>query len=166
MGRFEVRVGEVDALSFRVSMAASDVRAVQGEVAAGVCYDTGDAALSGALSAFQQVWADFTEQAAQAVDATASAIAAAAASYAQVDSTVMADPRLTAGFVRAVTDGGDGVAQMLVAPLLPGSGGSVPAGPSPSAAGGSGIDQIFNPLLGSGGSRGGGSGGSGTGGGR
>lgn len=120
MSGFTVRVGEVDALSFRVSVAASDIRAAQAEVQAAACYDTGDAALSGALSAFQQVWAGFTAEAARAVDTTAGAIAAAAASYAQVDSTVMADPKLTAGFVQAVAAGGDGVAQMLVAPLLGG----------------------------------------------
>lgn len=143
MGGFEVRVGEVDALSFRVSVAASDVRSAQGELAATSCIDTGDAGLTGALSVFQQVWTEFTGEAARAVDGTAQAIAAAATSYQQVDSTVMADPQLTAGFIQAVTSSSDdGVAQMLTAPLV----GTAPPAPQPS--GGSGLDALYGSLLG------------------
>lgn len=122
MGGFQVSLPAVDALSFRVSVAASDVRSALGSLRAEACIDTGDAELSAALTSFQQLWQAFTEGAGQALDATASSVAAAAAAYQQVDATAMVDPSLTTAFARAAASGDGGAAQLLLGPLLPGAG--------------------------------------------
>lgn len=121
MAGFEVAPRVVDALSFRVAVAASDVRSALGGVQSNVCIDTGDPELSGALSTFQQFWGRFTEGSAQAVDSTAGGIAAAAAAYQQVDSAVMVDPAVAGAFVDATLSGSGGTAQLLLGPVLPGT---------------------------------------------
>lgn len=121
MAGFEVAPQVVDALSFRVAVAASDVRSALGGLQAKVCIDTGDPELSGALSAFQQFWQGFTEGSAQAVDTTASSIAGAASAYQRVDSTVMVDPAVAGAFVDATLNGSGGTAQLLLGPMLPGT---------------------------------------------
>jgi hypothetical protein len=117
---FEVSTPVVDALSVRVAVAASDVRSALGGMQARMCVDTGDAALSGALSSFQQFWQGFTEGSAHGVDTTATGMAAAARAYQQVDTHVMVDPALTSAFIHASATGGGGAAQLLMGPLLPG----------------------------------------------
>jgi hypothetical protein len=120
MSGFRVSVEAVDALSFRVATAASDVRSAAGQLQADACYATGDAALDGALGHFQQFWQGFSQEAAATVDDTAAKIAAAAQAYHHVDTTVMVDPSLTQAFLQATASGNSGTAQLLVAPLLPG----------------------------------------------
>lgn len=120
MSGFQVSVQAVDALSFRVLAAASDVRSAAGQLQANACYATGDTALDGALAQFQQFWQGFTQDAARVVDDTAAQVAGAAQAYHQVDTTVMVDPGLTQAFLQAAATGDSGTAQLLVAPLLPG----------------------------------------------
>ena len=112
MSGFEVQLPAVDALSGSVVSAASDARSALGQMNGVGCVDTGDAGLTGALSAFQQVWGSFTETAAQAVDQTGVAISAAAAAYQHVDANVIADPTVTAAFVDEVASGGSGQAAL------------------------------------------------------
>ena len=150
MGAFSVAVPAVDALSFRVAAAASDVRSAEGKLAANSCLDTGYGDLSGALSSFQEFWQSFTDGAAQSVEGTASSIAAAAASYQSVDSHVIADPGLTSAFVNASVSGNDGLAQLLIGPLV--GGGGPPAAPTtPGLSGLPGL-PAGGPATGSGGS--------------
>ena len=95
MGAFSVSVPAVDALSFRVLTAASDVRSAQGKLASQACVDTGYPELSGALSEFQTFWQTYTDGVGTAIEGTGASISAAAAAYQTVDSTVIADPALT-----------------------------------------------------------------------
>jgi hypothetical protein len=106
MSQFEVSLPAVDALSFRVGVAGSDAQSAAGQLRANACYATGSSALDGALSEFQQFWDSFTQASASDVDTTAATIAAAAAAYHQVDTTVMVDPALTSAFMRASMGGG------------------------------------------------------------
>jgi hypothetical protein len=122
VGGFQVEVPVVDALSLRVAVAASDVRSALGSMKATACVDTGDPALSGALSSFQSLWQSFTEHAAQSVDSTASSMSAAANAYRVVDTHVMVNPALASAFMHATATGDGGTAQMLLGPLLPGTG--------------------------------------------
>lgn len=117
MPGFAVHLPAVDALSFRVAAAASDVRSVEGKLAMNACIDTGYAALSTALTEFGEFWQSFIDGAAGAVDSTASAMSAAATAYHEVDSTVMADPALTATFMQNTLSGNDGL-NLLLAPLI------------------------------------------------
>ncbi len=116
MSRFEVNVPAVDALSASVVTAASDVRSALGQLNGTACVNTGDPGLNGALSIFQQAWGTFTDTAAQAVDRTGGAISAAAAAYQRVDTSVIADPRVTAASLAQVAAGGDGPAALTAAP--------------------------------------------------
>jgi hypothetical protein len=135
VGAFEVSVPAVDALSFRVLTAASDIRSAEGKLTSQACVDTGYPELSGALSEFQTFWQSFTNETAGAVEGTGGNIAAAASAYQTVDSTVIADPALTSGFVSATMSGNDGLAQLLVGPML--------GGPSaPPSAGASGLPGL------------------------
>lgn len=118
MPGFKVSLPEVDALSFRVSVAASDVRSAAGPMRANACYATGSPALDGALSEFQQFWSGFTQGAAHTLDGTAGTIASAAAAYQNVDSTVMVDPALSSAFLQASVNGNSGLAQLLIGPLV------------------------------------------------
>jgi hypothetical protein len=120
MGGFQVRTPVVDALSFRVSVAASDVRSALGSMKATMCVDTGDPELSGALSSFQTFWQSFTEGSAQGVDSTAGSMSAAAVAYQQVDTHVMVNPALSSAFMHASASGDSGTAQLLLGPMLPG----------------------------------------------
>ena len=130
MGGFSVQVPAVDALSFRVQAAASDVRSAEGKLAATSCVDAGYADLTGSLGIFQQFWSSFTDGAASSVASTASAISSAAVQYQTVDSTVMVDPSITSAFVQSTLDGNDGMSQLLLGPLLPGATTSPPASPT------------------------------------
>ena len=116
MSRFEVNVPAVDALSAGVVSAASDVRSALGQLNGVSCLDTGDPGLNGALSVFQLEWGSFTNVSAQVVDQTGAAISAAASAYQRVDTSVIADPRVTAAFVAQVAAGGDGQAALGAAP--------------------------------------------------
>lgn len=89
MSLIEVSVPGVDALSGRVSVAASEVRMSLVGLRGRACVDTGDAALSAVLSRFVQFWTGFTEDSASSVDATASSVAAAAVGYQQAESVVV-----------------------------------------------------------------------------
>lgn len=118
MSAFSVTVPAVDALSFRVGTAASDIRSAQGRVQASGCVDTGYPDLTGALSSYASFWHSFTEGTAEQVDATASSVAAAAASYQTVDASVMVEPALTTAFVQASLSGNDALMGLLVSPAL------------------------------------------------
>jgi hypothetical protein len=89
VGGFEVSVPAVDALSSRVASAASDTRAALDGLQARACVDTGDTALSEAVSGFAAFWGGFTADSARHGHTTAARIAAAAADYQHVDATVM-----------------------------------------------------------------------------
>lgn len=121
MTGFSVSVPAVDALSFRVATAASDVRAAEGRLLATSCPNAGYADLAGALSSYSVFWHAFTQGAAGVVDTTASAIASAATSYQTVDDSVMVNPALTTSFVSASLAGNDSLLQLLVAPTLGGA---------------------------------------------
>jgi len=118
---FQVHTPVVDALSFRVAVAASDVRSALGSMKATMCVDTGDPALSGALSSFQSFWQGFTEGSAQSVDSTAGSMSAAAVAYQQVDTHVMVDPALSSAFIDASVRGDSGTAQLLFGRWLRGA---------------------------------------------
>ena len=115
MTRYEVDVPMVDGLSSQVSAVGVEVRAALGRLRAAECVNAGDASVHAALSMFAQAWAGFTDAAAQEVDGTAGAIAAAAAAYVHVDESVMADLRLTSAFVDAVAAGAAGEAALAAA---------------------------------------------------
>jgi hypothetical protein len=119
MTRYEVDVPAMDALSTDVIAVAADVRAELGRMNGAACVDVGDGGLAAALTAFGQTWGSFTEGTAQAVDATAGAIAAASAGYVRTDNGVVADLRLTSAFVDAVAAGGDGSAALQAATRAP-----------------------------------------------
>ena len=78
MGAFEVSVPAVDALSFRVLTAASDIRSAEGKLAAQACVDTGYPELSGALSEFQSSGSSSPTRPPVAVEGTGGNVAAAA----------------------------------------------------------------------------------------
>ncbi len=135
MPGFSVTVPTVDALSFRVATAASDIRSAQGVVLSAGCVDAGYADLSGALSSFGTFWQQFTQDVSSQVDSAAQTIAAAAVSYQSVDSTVMVSPALTTSVVKASLSGNDAMLQLLVAPMLPNATAPVaPAAPFPLAS--------------------------------
>ncbi len=138
MSGFSVEVPAVDALSFRIATAASDARAAQAPVDAQGCVDTGYADLTGALSSYAAFWSQFGAGAAAQVDATAASVASAAAAYQSVDSTVMASPALTGSFVQATLSGNDGLATLLVGPLLGSPAPVAPVGGLPGLPGSGG----------------------------
>jgi hypothetical protein len=127
VGAFSVSVPAVDALSFRVLAAASDIRSAEGKLRANACTDVGYPDLTGALSSFQGFWDSFTDGTASAVEKTGGNISAAATAYQTVDSTVMVDPSISSSFVSSTLSGGGGAAQMLLGPLLPGAGSTAPS---------------------------------------
>lgn len=136
MPGFSVDVPAVDALSFRVAAAASDIRSAEGAVLSAGCVDAGYPDLAGALAGFSAFWQEFTEGTSHQVDATASSIAAAAQTYQTVDSTVMVTPELTSSVVQASLSGNDALLQLMVAPTLPNATAPAPADPLPFPLGG------------------------------
>ncbi len=123
MTRYEVDVPVMNAFAVDVFATARDVRDAVGGLNAAACVDVGDGGLAAALTVFGQTWASFTEGSAQAVDATAGAIAAASRGYVQTDDGVVADLRVTSAFVSAVAAGGDGQAALQSAAAPPGPAG-------------------------------------------
>ncbi len=122
--RYEVDVPAMNAFSVDVFAVASDARATLGQLNAAACVDVGDGRLAAALSVFGQTWGSSTQGSAQAVDATAGAIAAVSAGYVRTDDGVVADLRVTSAFVPAVAAGGDGSSALQGAANAPGPPGS------------------------------------------
>ncbi len=121
--RYEVDVPAMNAFAVDVFAVAADVRGTLGGLNGAACVDVGDGGLAAALTAFGQAWTGFTEGSAQAVDATAGAIAAASRGYVQTDDGVVADLRVTSAFVSAVAAGGDGQAALQSGAAPPGPAG-------------------------------------------
>ena len=123
MPPIQVSLPALDELSARVAIAGGDVQSALGRMEFNACIDSGNPALSEAIDGFTQFWQSAVKGGAQAIDNTAGLMAAAAAQYGHVDSTVMVDPSLTASFTSMTLDGDSGEAQLLLGPLLPGAGG-------------------------------------------